>query len=103
MPMEIRGGVPRTRIATVDAAGSSFSTAGLGFKLAKWVRLRNTGGNEVRIYWTPEDYTADVNYMTLEANDTPSGVFEGPAEVATIWFKSAAGTTLEMTFFQRIG
>ena len=95
MSAEIRGGIPRTRrITAFDTTGRAIVLQGNpGTRInTKWLRIQNTGGNALKVYWTLDDFTNDVHYMTVAAT---TGVLEGPIELdnATFWAKAAAGTT----------
>lgn len=60
----------------------------------------------VRMYFTEEDANADENYVVVPAPtaSTPHGEWQGPAEVNTLWFKTASGTAnIELVSFQRRG
>lgn len=105
MSLEWRGGIPRTRLHVVGAGAKyAFDPPGT----SKFVRLKNlssTGAESVRVYWTQADFTADANYMTLDAVvATKDNAVNLPIEADAIWMKSDSGTpTVEVTTIHRRG
>lgn len=99
MSIDTRGGVPRVFRATITTSG--YGTPGHRFPMvSKYVQIRNSGSNVLRIYFLEEDYTADANYVSI-ANAT---YWEGPAELERIWLRSVTGDTdIEIVSYCRRG
>lgn len=105
MTIEVRGGVPRTRIITVTTASYQFTPPNAP---TKFLQLNNEGAGNIKVYWTGADATADINYFTLGANGTGTEFFEGPVELAdensSVWFRTEAGSSdLTIVSYQRRG
>jgi hypothetical protein len=107
MVATVRGGVPVVRRVDADTTGRKLR---LPFYLL-FLKMRNTSGNECRVYFTEADYTADENYIIVPVAGPsfPNGEWSGPVETsegprADIWLRGEGGTsTLEIVLFQRRG
>lgn len=69
------------------------------------LQIRNTdGANAIRVYWTAADFSADTNFITVNAD----AEFEGPAEVKEFWTRcmpigGALTAAVEAIFYFRRG
>jgi hypothetical protein len=84
----VRGGVPRVVLATIDASGRRVA---MPFATL-FTQIITTAA--VKLYFTPEDFAADANYVTLAAPATSLFSFEGPAELDALWLKGASTCTI---------
>jgi hypothetical protein len=87
--LTVRGGVPRIVAAAIDATGRRVN---LPF-YTNHIQIKTDAA--VKLYFTPEDWTADANYLSLVAPATGFVLsWEGPAELDAIWLKGAANVTV---------
>jgi hypothetical protein len=105
--VQLRGGVPYVERTSVPTAGRYYIAPFATF----WMKFRNKGANIVRLYFTEENFTDDVNYVELPVASAtyPYGEWEGPVEVDTfiehkVWMKAmTAAVDVEWVAFQRRG
>lgn len=86
MAIPIRGGVPDVFRATIDTTGRDHGIA----SFTHFLQISNEGANDLRVYFTQEDFANDDKYIELDA---VIGFYEGPAEVGRVWFKAVGGNT----------
>ena len=97
---QVAGGYPHVFRAAITTAGRKHQ---LRF-ISKYAIIRSDAA--VRMYFTEDDMTNDVNYVVIPAPAaaTPHGEWRGPLEVNTLWFATASGTAnIELVAFQRRG
>lgn len=101
MGFEVRGGVPLIRRRLVPVGGERHQPK----NAFKHVQISNEGANNLRVYFTLADFTADASLTATDgyielANTT--GFFDGPAEGKEIWWRPIGGTTqIVAIFYQR--
>lgn len=98
--LEQRGGVPHVFRADIDTTGRKHDFR----QMAKYIQVQAVT-NPVRLYFSLDDYTNDVNYLAVPvAAATHPWGWEGPAEVSEIWLKGDGGTSsVQLVAFLRRG
>jgi len=76
--LETRGGFPFVTRRAIPIGASDPQQVVQSPGHIKFLQISNEGGNIVRVYFSEADYTADANYIELEAT---TGYFEGPVEL----------------------
>jgi hypothetical protein len=79
-----RSGRPHIFNDVIDTTGRVHDIRGY----TKWIHITATT-NPCLIYFTEDDYTAGVNYLTV----TTSAPFEAPLEIQKIWLKGSGGSS----------
>ena len=98
--VEHRGGVPIVFRGSITTTGRDYFFR----QFVKYIQLR-TATVAVKLYFTEEDFTNDVNFVNVPvaATATPWG-YEGPAEVDRVWLKGNGGTaSVELIGYKRRG
>ena len=96
-PLYLRGGIPlHVNATTANPAAVENWTWQEG--VANYLWFKNTGGGALTLSFKQADAEADKG-ITLAAGD----VWEGPAEIAGFYTKSAAAQTFEAVAFIRRG
>ena len=98
--VQVKGGHPHVFLYAVTTSGRRHQLP----HISTYIKVRTDAA--VKMFFSEEDFTAGVNYVTVPvpAAATPYGEWEGPVEVNTLWFKTASGTSnIELVTFQRRG
>lgn len=102
----LRGHQPRVIRFTTAAAPASAADARVTGAIPQptsrlGIRNRSTVAAEViRLYFLEEDYTANANFISIDANSE----FDEPVEVKEFWLRSESGTPVcECLFMYRRG
>lgn len=108
MATPVRGGQPFVqRVTGATTTGAQLMPPGP----TSFVQVSNDGAEALRLFFSLQDYTDQVNYIELPAT---TGFWDGPAEIAAspgtasgrdaIWYRSAAATTdFQVVFYVRRG
>lgn len=105
MTQQLRGYQPRTRrfVTAVAPTAAEAEVRPPNEQVTAWLQIRNTSavaGQNVRVYWSEADFTADANFVTI----LPGAELEGPAEVKELWLRSEVGAPVaEIIFYVRRG
>lgn len=101
MAVQTKGGFPVTRRITIsDAPADADAAKRIAPARTIHLRIRNNSANEVRIYWTEEDFTAaNTNYTSILTTE----VWTEPAEIVSWWPIAIGGAAadVEVTYFAR--
>ena len=101
----LRGHQPRVVRFTTATAGTAAASRVQGPTPQPTARLaiRNrsaTASDVVRLYFTEADFTANANYISIDANSE----FDEPVEVKEVWLRAQANTPVcECLFLYRRG
>jgi hypothetical protein len=83
MGLQSLGGYPQAFRLSIDTTGRDQPLRAL----TEHVRVV-AGSNTLRVFFTKEDFDADVNYVEV----TTTLPLSLPIEVKNLWFKASAGT-----------
>lgn len=107
MAMELRGTFPVTvRFTAASAPADAAAAYRYAPQITRYLRIRNDDGtNFLKVYFTVEDFTADTNFVRVDAQvATKDTTLREPFEVKELWFRAdTADVIVELTWGVRRG
>ncbi len=95
MGIQSRGGFPVVSNPSITATGRKIPFKGVSMNIAL-----NTSTQAVRLYFTEDDFTNDVNFWTVGATSS----LDKPIESNALWIRSPGGTAaIELMILHRKG
>jgi len=83
--VQLRSGIPRIRDLSIDATGRFVPFEALSIV----VKLQRVAAFPVRLFFTEDDFTNDVNFWEVAVGET----FNCPLEDRGVWVKGVGGTS----------
>lgn len=103
MPFQERGYKPRTLRLSIDSTGREvlfrFQETADQYVGGHSAELRFVTDQNLRVFWTENDFNNDQNFMLVTAAQGPVLI---PADARQVWLKAASTTAnVELTAFLR--